>query len=168
MPVTESLASLPLDELRARRAELNSVEDEVSYTRRVAQTRLDLVRRRMSDGAQTSLTDTLGDVLRNQAVSGSPRPPRDTSAHEASAPALELDALCAEHGFSRLDELDPDGLARLATEIEQFERRISSDRRRLFDEIDALSAELVRRYRDGAADVDKLWADEANGEEDAE
>jgi hypothetical protein len=166
--MSEALAALPLDELRSRRAELSAVEDEVSYTRRVAQTRLDLVRRRMSDGADASLADSLSDVLRNQAMSGAPRPPRDTSAHEASEPARELDALCAEHGFSRLEELDAGGLDRLAGEIEQFERRISSDRKRLFDQIDALSAELVRRYRDGAANVDGLWADGSGDDEEGE
>jgi hypothetical protein len=33
---------------------------------------------------------------------------------------------------------------------------VSTDRRARFDRLDALSAELVRRYRDGEADVDSL------------
>jgi hypothetical protein len=33
---------------------------------------------------------------------------------------------------------------------------VSADRRVRFDQLDALSAELVRRYRDGEANVDSL------------
>jgi hypothetical protein len=165
--MTGSLEALPLGELRARRAELNAAEDEVSYTRRVAQTRVDLVRRRLADDG-VPLADALRDVLDHQAMSASPRPPRDTSAHETSPRAQELDTLCARYGFSRLDELDGDELERLASEIEGFEQRISGERRRLFDEIDALTEELVRRYREGDADVDGLWSPEtAPGDEAA-
>jgi len=154
--VTESLSTVPIDELRARRARLNAAEDEVSYTRRVAQTRLDLVRRRQADRA-VPLAGALREVLVHQAVSPSPRPPRDTAPHEESPSAHQLELLCAEHGFTRLDELDEAGLARLAAELERFERRISGARKRLFAEIDELSGELVRRYRDGSAEVDTLW-----------
>ena len=36
---------------------------------------------------------------------------------------------------------------------------MSDDRRARFDKLDALSAELVRRYRDGEASVDGLLED---------
>lgn len=163
-------SSLSLVEVRSRRQELQTVEDAVSYARRVAQTRLDLVRRRISDDS-TPLTAALPDVLGQQAVApSSGRPPRDTGAHETSAPAVELDTLCAERGFSRLDELDEAQLSELAAAIAQFERRISDERRRLFDEIDALSDELVRRYRAGEASVDSLWssADRADADGDGD
>ena len=41
----------------------------------------------------------------------------------------------------------------------EFEQRVSHDRRERFDRLDALSAELVRRYRDGEASVDSLLED---------
>ncbi|MFT6761947.1 MAG: hypothetical protein ACJAXA_000594, partial [Candidatus Aldehydirespiratoraceae bacterium] len=43
--------------------------------------------------------------------------------------------------------------------IKSFEQRVSQDRRERFDKLDALSAELVRRYRDGEANVDSLLTD---------
>jgi len=43
--------------------------------------------------------------------------------------------------------------------LEAFERAISDDRRQRFERIDALSAELARRYRDGEVDVDSLFTD---------
>ncbi len=41
-----------------------------------------------------------------------------------------------------------------------FEQLRSAERKELFGRIDALSAELVRRYRDGEADVDGLLDDD--------
>ena len=67
--------------------------------------------------------------------------------------------MCAEHGFGRLPDLDDEELARLRAAIGEFERRVSDDRRARFERLDALSAELVKRYRDGEADVDSLLAD---------
>lgn len=152
------LAELTLPEIRSRRSALQGKEDAVSYARRVAQARLDLVRRRLADH-EAPLTDGLPEVLGQQALAPSGRPPRDTGAHDDSPPAVELDELCARLHFSRLGDLGVDELEQLSTALEEFETRISADRRALFDEIDALSNELVNRYRDGAAEVDQLWDD---------
>ncbi|HEY3486063.1 MAG TPA: hypothetical protein VGK49_11815 [Ilumatobacteraceae bacterium] len=70
--------------------------------------------------------------------------------------ARELDAICARHGFSRLEELSPEELSELATALGEYEKSVSRDRRETFERLDALSAELVRRYRDGEASVDGL------------
>ena len=59
----------------------------------------------------------------------------------------ELDAVCAENGFSRLEELSSEELSQLEQRLTAFERRVSDDRRDRYDRLDALSAELVRRYR---------------------
>jgi RsiG-like len=68
----------------------------------------------------------------------------------------ELDDVCAENGFSRLEQLSDDELTGLEHELTTFERRVSDDRRDRYDRLDALSAELVRRYREGEATVDGL------------
>ena len=73
--------------------------------------------------------------------------------------ALELDRICADNGFSRLGGLTDDELSALVAALESFERAISDDRRQRFERIDALSAELARRYRDGEVDVDSFFAD---------
>ena len=53
-------------------------------------------------------------------------------------------------------DLDDSALGRLSEGLVDFEGRLSTRRRELFDRIDALTAELVRRYRDGGASVDSL------------
>ena len=64
--------------------------------------------------------------------------------------------MCTENGFSRLEQLSDTELTGLENELTAFERRVSDDRRDRYDRLDALSAELVRRYREGEATVDGL------------
>ena len=65
-----------------------------------------------------------------------------------------------EHGGSDLPSLDDDELIALRSELRIFEQSRSKERKELFGRIDALSAELVRRYREGEADIEGLLADE--------
>jgi Rad3-related DNA helicase len=95
-------------------------------------------------------------VLSQHLTGGPARPPRPTDDVCANELSHELDAICTEQGYSRLEELDADELATLATALGDYERRVSTDRRATFERLDALSAELVRRYRDGEASVDGL------------
>ena len=159
---TPDPSDLSLDELRALRTELQQRDDVVSYARRVAQARLDLVKSEMARRADDGLvSDEVTEVLSQHLTGGGgparpPRPAEDLSDDELSA---ELDAICAEHHFGRLEELDEPELDTLADAIGEFEQRVSQDRRERFDRLDALSAELVRRYRDGEASVDSLLGD---------
>lgn len=150
-------SELSLDQLRSRRAQLQHEDDVVSYARRVAQARLDLVKtesaRRVGSGGEVT------DVLSQQLTGGSARPPRPTEDLSDDKLSNELDAICAEHHFGRLEELDDDELTALEDAIAEFEDRVSRDRRERFDRLDALSGELVRRYRDGEASVDSLLED---------
>lgn len=156
-------AELTLEELREVRSTLQREDDVVSYVRRVAQARLDLVRaeaeRRRHGERGSDLPSELRIILSQQLTGGVARPPRpadDIGEHELSD---ELDAICASHGFSRLEDLDDAEMAALAAALDGYERRVSADRRERFDRLDALSAELVRRYRDGEASVDHLLGD---------
>jgi hypothetical protein len=145
-------AALDLAQLRARRRELQELDDAVSYVRRVAQGRADLARaelaRRSGDDRGRELTDELRGVLAERLLAGSDRPPRPAEDFSDHPRAVELDRLCAEHGFGRLSELDPDELDDLAGALDDFERRVSSERHEVFAELDRLTEELVRRYRD--------------------
>lgn len=155
---SDALASLSQDELRARRAELQGTDDAVSYVRRVAQGRADLARdaldRASDDGDPTpvygrdDLRAGLRDVLADRLLAPGDRPPRpaeDFSDHPLSA---ELDALCAAGGYSRLDQLTRAQLTSLVEQLDVFEQRVSAQRRDVFGELDALTEELVNRYRD--------------------
>ena len=153
-------ASLSLDELRSLRHRLQLEDDAVSYARRVAQARLDLVKaeaaHRTADGDEVVVDEELRTVLSSHLTGGPARPPRPTEDLSDHPLAVELDELCATNGLGRLKSLDDAQLVTLTDAIAEFEARVSSDRRARFDQLDALSAELVRRYRDGEANVDSL------------
>jgi hypothetical protein len=152
--------TLSLAELRELRSRLQQEDDVVSYVRRVAQARIDLVRaethRRERGEVAEHLSSELRVVLSSHLTGGTPRPPRPVENLDDDALSTELDELCAQHGFSRLEELLPSELTALEEALTSFERRISDDRRGRFERLDALSAELVRRYREGEASVDGL------------
>jgi hypothetical protein len=153
-------ASLSLDELRTVRNNLQNEDDVVSYVRRVAQARLDLVRaeanRRLRGETSEHLSSELRVVLSSHLTGGPPRPPRPTESLDDNALSDELDSVCAQHGFSRLEDLSEGEISNLDHELATFERQVSDDRRERYEHLDALSAELVRRYRDGEASVDGL------------
>ncbi len=154
---------LPLDELRSLRAQLLAEEDAVSYVRRLVQARLDLVdaevrRRRLHDEAVSP--EALPGILSSRLTGGPARPPRpavDASEHPL---AIELDDLCARLGAAEPSALTDAQLATLRDELRAFEQLRSTQRQALFQRIDALSAELVHRYREGEADIEGLLADE--------
>lgn len=153
--------SLPLAELRELRSELQHRDDVVSYARRVAQARLDLVKSEMARRQSgDSVSDGVTEVLSQHLTGGPARPPRPAEDLSDDALSRELDAICSEHHYGRVEELDEGELGVLADAIGDFEQRVSQDRRDRFDKLDALSAELVRRYRDGEADVDTLLSND--------
>jgi anti-sigma-K factor RsiG len=152
---------LSLIELRALRAKLQNDDDAVSYVRRLAQARLDMVqaeKRRRADGGTDSISEDLTSILSTHLTGGAPRPPRpaeDFSDHDL---AVQFEALADRAGDHDLTSLSSDELVGYADALHEFEQARSQERRELFTRIDELSAELVRRYRDGEADVEGLLA----------
>lgn len=153
-------AELEVGELRAERARLQSMEDAVSFVRRVAQGRLDLAKdersRRARDLPSVNVTTDLAALFGQEQGGGSTRPPRDTVVPLDHPLVRELELLCDEIGFGTLSALDVDTLDAAISRLEEFERRCSNERRDLFGRIDTLTAELVRRYKTGGASVDSL------------
>lgn len=152
-------ATLPLAGLREERQRLQRAEDAVSYVRRIAQGRLDLVRaelRRRGEGEHLDVDSDLAEVLATRMSGGSNRPPRDTEVPEDHPLLADLDQRCEGLGYDRLTTLDDEGLAALESELDGFEHACSAERHALFDRIDAMTAELVRRYRDGDASIEGL------------
>lgn len=157
---TTHVSSLSLDDLRATRARLQSEEDVVSFVRRVAQGRLDIVReeraRRGSGSHATAAPGELAAVFGQQQGAGSIRPPRDTDVSADHPRVVELTEICDRHHFADFADLDDDELGALEAALVAFEAVQSVDRKALFSRIDALSRELVNRYKTGGASVDSL------------
>lgn len=154
---------LSVDQLRTERSRLQALEDAVSYVRRVVQGRLDLARdertRRNENRPSVNVTTDLAALFGQEHGGGSSRPPRDTAVPLDHPLVKELDALCDEVGFGALASLDVDSLDAAIERLGEFERNCSNERRSLFDRIDALTKELVDRYKSGGASVDSLLSE---------
>lgn len=157
------LSHLDLAGIRAARAALQAQEDAVSFVRRMAQGRLDIARdeqRRRAENLPTSQTATdLAGVFGQEHGGGSARPPRETNISTDHPLVIELEQLCDRVGFGSIRTLDETALLGVIDELSTFENARSGERRALFDQIDALTAELVQRYKQDGADVDSLLND---------
>lgn len=157
------LSHLDLAGIRAARAALQAQEDAVSFVRRMAQGRLDIARdeqRRRAENLPTSQTATdLAGVFGQEHGGGSARPPRETNISTDHPLVIELEQLCDRVGFGSIRTLDETALLDVIDELSAFENARSGERRALFDQIDALTAELVQRYKQDGADVDSLLND---------
>jgi len=163
MPTAAELepGTLALDELRALRTVLQLEDDAISYVRRLAQARLDLLRAELhnrSVGDEKNITGELPAILGAHLTGGPPRPPRPADDFSHHPLALQLEELCSDAGSTDLPSMNGDELIDYLARLHEFEQLRSQERKELFVRIDALSAELVRRYRDGEADVDGLLA----------
>lgn len=155
---------LPLPELRALRAKLQHDDDAVSYVRRLTQARLDLaraeLRRRAVGEHKGDITGELPTILGSQLTGGPARPPRPADDYSHHPLAAALDELCSDFGSTDLQSMSLEELGSYVAALHEFEQARSAERKELFGRIDALSAELVRRYRDGEADVEGLLGDD--------
>lgn len=153
---------LSVDELRSRRDDCRRVEDKVSYLRRLAQGRLDIVAadlRRRADGSSSpgllELVEQLPEILRDRTrPSGPGRLPTSLAPpDEAGDLTAELDALAPAGVLAHLADETDESVQELASRLQGLERAVSDARRALFDRIDVLQAELALRYKSGEASV---------------
>ncbi len=160
----QDLSALSLFEIRALRNELQNHEDAVSFVRRLAQGRLDLARdeqRRRADHTpvSTSVEKDIVGIFGKEHGGGSVRPPRETNISADHELVRELERLSEETGFGSLRRLDDESLVHAIETLETFENMRSSERKQLFEEIDAVTIELVRRYKDAGDNIDNLFKD---------
>jgi hypothetical protein len=154
----------PIDEVRAMRDECVAVETGLSYLRRMVQGPLDIVSRDLvrrevgGEPDRAALIDELPGILAD-----GPRPPGNGRLSQSLEPvdldpvlAGELDALVGGGAIADVVALGDRDLLELQDRLTDFEQRVSERRRAFFERIDALQAELTRRYRTGEATVDSL------------
>lgn len=159
------LGSASLPEVRALRGEAEQEEVDLSYLRRMVQGRIDIVRAELDrrGGAATGpLVDRLPSIL---AADEQRAPARGLGRHATVEPSRvdqhrrHVERLVADVGLSDVPAQDDAELARGLEVLEREERTLSDKRREVQRVMDACSAEITRRYREGEADVGQLLAD---------
>lgn len=159
------LAGLSLDEVRSRRAECQAVETGLSYLRRLVQGRLDIVgvelQRRREGTPAADLAALVAELP--VVLSDHTRPPGTGRLTMVDVPTVideglqnRLDEIVGGHDVESLPGRTDEEVASLRDDLATFEQEVSALRRRLFERIDALQAEITRRYRTGEASVEEL------------
>lgn len=140
------------DDLDAMHEECMELETEVSYVRRLAQARIDILdaerRRRINGGSVADLVASLPQILSDRTARPDPASSRLTR-HLAPAPAIQWtrgrEPLIVDDTLANLPTLSDDALAATIAELGELEREVSQRRRALHAVIDGLEAELASR-----------------------
>ena len=143
------LESLTLDELRRRRDAVREQEESLSYRRRLLHAQLDLVHAAAAAHDLEELDAMLADVLADGPGSAS----GDVRAVEVVGRPEDGDLEPLPDDLVDLSDHDRE---QLLGRLQQQEQDISTRRRELLDELDALQDELVRRFRRDGVDARTL------------
>ncbi|MGH9114882.1 MAG: aerial mycelium formation protein [Acidimicrobiales bacterium] len=161
----DGLETWSLADVRARRDEATEVETGLSYLRRMVQGRLDIVlaeqhRRQTGEGSGdvADLVDRLPAILGDHVhAPGIGRLPALMGPGQVDAGlAARLEEVLPAARLGSLPDMNDVHLATAASGLDQIERSVSSQRRAVFDVLDRMQEEIVRRYRSGEATVDSL------------
>ena len=153
-----------MSEVRRLRRQAEQEEVNLSYTRRLLQGRLDIVRRELQRRAEhdgRSLVDLLPEILAEKGRG----PAHGLGRHQTVQPSSPEEFESWVNGLSDVDlssiqDLSDAKLERAARALAEAEKGLSERRRGVQHVMDALAGELGRRYREGEADVAALLADE--------
>ncbi len=163
------LGSAPLADVRALRGEAEQEEVDLSYLRRLIQGRLDVLRAELNrrEGGQApggegqGLVAGLAHILADE-----PRAPaRGLGRHSSVQPSRVdshrryVEAMVADVDLSDVSARTPDDLHHAMRVLSEEEQKLSAKRRDVQKVMDACSAEITRRYRDGEADVSSLLSE---------
>jgi hypothetical protein len=150
------LGDRDLEALRTMRAECSAVENAVSYTRRLAQGRFEILTaeqaRREEGGSVRDLVADLPRILGDERGRSSAPNTRVAAADE---PLVEIDwgarsHLIADDSLAHLESIDDGDLVAMVGALSDFERELSEYRHDLHRVLDAIEHEIATR---AAADV---------------
>ena len=160
----DDLSGRSIDDVRAMRTECQSIENGLSYIRRLVQGRLDIVgselQRRRDGGEVEELSELIGrlpDILADRSRgSGLAQPPLDMQPTHVEPLERELDAIIGSSSLAATTELSEAELGAALDKLVAFEDQVSDSRKSMHAVIDRVRAEITRRYQSGEASVDSL------------
>jgi len=152
----DDLPAKPIDAVRAMHEECMEVETELSYVRRLAQARIDIVNaeleRRAAGGSLEDLVARLPTILAHDT-------PRADPAHSRLphhlAPSMDiawrrgLEHLVTDATLVNLPTISDDDLRETLEQLHTLEREMSERRRALHGVTDQIELDLAERYRVG-------------------
>ena len=150
----DGLDGFSLDELGGMRSEVDALENELSFYRRVLHGRLDVLRfevRRRSGEDSRTIIEALPELIAAGTPAGSGNGNALDRLHSDFAPQLpeverRFSRVMDDDILTRLPELDDDDLALALEELGALEARISGQRNQLHDIHDLLVGEIAGRH----------------------
>jgi hypothetical protein len=150
------IPSCSIDDLRARHSECLEIETEVSYVRRLAQARVDILRaeldRRAAGGSVGDLIAALPQIL---ADTGPRAAVTDSRLPRHLAPSMDikwnrgLEHLVFDGTLANLPTLSEQELRDTIEQLGTLERELSDRRRALHGVIEAIELDLAARHKVG-------------------
>jgi hypothetical protein len=164
----EGLTEQPIERVREMRRDAEQEESDLSYVRRLLQGRLDILRAeqaRRASGAEPleelSERDFVDRLARTLTDSG----PRSDWSH-ARLPHVDpsrvgehrrrVEQLASDVGFSDLGAMSDEEVGAALERLVAFEEDVSRSRRAVQQVVDACTAEIGRRYKEGSVHVEDL------------
>jgi hypothetical protein len=153
------LVTLGMDELRVLRADAEQEEVDASYVRRLLQGRIDIVEAELAGRRGETSGDLVSNLARILSDDTTPSAPRGLGRHSTLEPSRadehrrHVEALVADVDLSDVSSRTEPELETALVAYREEEHRVSTLRKQLQVLMDACSAEVTRRYRQGEVDV---------------
>lgn len=151
----DGLEQKQMAEVRAMRGDCEEEESSLSFERRLLQGRIDILAAELDrrSGGGGSLIDRLPKILADD------RPPSSRGAYPRRDPMPSFDQpkrrverLISDDTLASLPDLSDDRIREILETLGAAEREISESRRSVQQVLDAVQAEIARRYKTGEAD----------------
>ena len=153
----DGLGDKTLAELRAMREECRDGELELSFERRLCQARIDILSaelERRAGGQEEDLLARLPQILADTGGRGSgegehslpSRAPDFSIPRNADIPRRRVEEIVGEQTLAKMPSLAAEEIRGIIASLGEHERSVSERRRNVHEVIDALQAEIVRRY----------------------
>lgn len=140
------LADLTLEGLRAYRERLTAEEERVSYWRRLAHARIDI----LEAESHTEGSLSMQDLVRVLGDTGAGNSRNALVRVRAAEPLPDLPVL-SEMWLTEIDPQQPELVEEAIERLRAAERQLTDYRRALHARIDEATAELISRYRENPA-----------------
>ncbi len=159
----DSLGQKSIEELKEMRGEARDGEGDISFERRLAQARIDILtaeleRRASGKDEPSDIVSRLPEILAAELSGGSgtealpDRAPDFSVPRNADVPRRRIEEIAGEQTLARLPKLSVDEIKGIVKQLADHESKLSAKRKRIHEAIDAIQAEIVRRYVSGEAD----------------
>ena len=129
---TENLDTKSEKEIRELRDTAREIETEMSYLRRLAQSRLDIFK---AEQNRREKGGTLGDLIAMLPSILASGETRSSSTNSRWLKSVNPDVVCLQETKAQSDQLD----------LKEFEKEVSQKRKDLHKVIDALEGEIAKR-----------------------